>query len=845
MLADRLYNLDSFQEQYKNILILSASLTISGLEWKEEQQELEKKIIWNNVLSIGSVLCQSLNNEHLDAALRIVQTALVVNCLDEQKAAAIYILQQLTNIPAYDLAIKRNLINEDLITRLPLNLKFEINKTKIFNSININENIISLNRFQKEVYEKSLTNESLSISAPTSAGKSFILYQLLLDKISRVKNIIYVVPTRALVSQVENDLNDFILNYNIQDIIITSMPRIEEQSLHTIYVLTQERLHKLYIDNPDFQCDFLLVDEAHKIDNGNRGILLERKLEEIIEKNSSVEIYFSSPFTSNPELLLDIVKNKDKKESVNTEFISVNQNLIYVTQENRNTLKWNLELVTKIGRYNLGYIILENDKRPTSETKKVGYLAYALGSTNGGNIIYANGAAEAEDYAKIILGIQTENNRKNSSSKINELIKLVRKSIHSEYILSKLINSRISIHYGNLPLIIRQEIEKLFKSNEIDFLICTSTLLEGMNLPAKSIFIRRPKRGKKNPLNENDFWNLAGRAGRWGKEFSGNIFCIEPQRWEIQPNPNKKKQFITKALENLNKNEQEEFIGYIEKGSPRDIAEKKQNFDFAFNYYYSKFLSTKLNMNNTFEVKLDSLFSGISERIRISQSIIERNPGISPIAQQNLLEYFEGYKEDIKNLIPVYPEDENSYQEYITFISRIGKTISEFNPRLSPYRSRLILNWMKGRPLSLLIKDSIKYYEKKTRPKSVDAICREVMADIENFARFRFVKDSSCYIDILKYFLQEKEEYELLDSIPDISLWLEFGVSEETQISLLSLGLSRQSAIELSEIIPNSNLGKTECLNWVMNEDLINYEFSPIIIEEINNVKKKNRFRIS
>ncbi len=30
-------------------------------------------------------------------------------------------------------------------------------------------------------------------------------------------------------------------------------------------------------------------------------------------------------------------------------------------------------------------------------------------------------------------------------------------------------------------------------------------------------------------MEPHDFWNLAGRAGRWGNEFQGNIVCIDPQ----------------------------------------------------------------------------------------------------------------------------------------------------------------------------------------------------------------------------------------------------------------------------------------------------------------------------
>ena len=838
MLAEKLFSLESFREQYKDVMILSASLTIEKLIWVEDKTILESKINWNNLLGICSVLCQSNNSDHLEASLRISQTVLLVNSDEKQKAAAIYILIKLTNIPAYELAIKRDLINKDLIEKLPLKLKFEINQTKISNSISINKNIISINRFQKNVYEKSLLNDHLSISAPTSAGKSYILYQLLLDKLDTKNNILYIVPTRALISQVEKDINQFATQYKIKDLSITAVPRIES-STRTIYILTQERLHRLYIDNPDFKFDFILVDEAHKIDNDNRGILLERKLEEILVANPHVEIFFSSPFTSNPEILLDIIKTKKGKDIVNTEFVSVNQNLLYVTQEEGNTLKWNIDLITKNDKYFLGHILLAKDKRPVTETKKMGYLAWELGHSKGGSIVYANGAAEAENYAKIISAVYEEKGIINDSISVNDLIKLVKNYIHKDYILGKVLKNKVSIHYGNLPLLIREEIEKEFKDGKLDYLVCTATLLEGMNLPAKSIFIRKPLRGKGNPLNESDFWNLAGRAGRLGKEFSGNIFCIEPQLWTVKPNPDKKKQSITKALDDLSKNSYEDFIDFIKDGSPRNVAEKNQNFEFGFNYYYTKFLHNNLDASIKIEKELEPLLIEISKNIRVPLSIIERNPGISPIAQQELLEYFERYNKDIVRLIPLYPEDENSYKGYLELISRIGKTLADFHPGLSSYRSILILNWMRGQPLSKLIRDSIEYYKKKGDSRSIDTICREVMSEIENFARFRFVKESSCYVDILKYFLLKKGELELLENIPDLSLWLEFGVYEETQISLLALGLSRQSAITLSEQIPNSDFGKKQALEWLLATDLSNYDFSPIIISEIESMLAK------
>lgn len=38
--------------------------------------------------------------------------------------------------------------------------------------------------------------------------------------------------------------------------------------------------------------DILIVDEAHKIEDGNRGILLQQKIEDVVKANSSIKVFF-------------------------------------------------------------------------------------------------------------------------------------------------------------------------------------------------------------------------------------------------------------------------------------------------------------------------------------------------------------------------------------------------------------------------------------------------------------------------------------------------------------------------------------------------------------------------
>lgn len=155
MISDKIYNLSSFKRQYKAILNLSVSSTIESLIWKESKEDLLKQINWNNILGIASVLSYSDNSDHLDSALRISQTCLISDTTHVQKAGAIVILETLTNIPALKLAVKRGLIPDNYEENLPVPFKIQSNKIKISNSISVDDRIISLNRFQKKVYDSS------------------------------------------------------------------------------------------------------------------------------------------------------------------------------------------------------------------------------------------------------------------------------------------------------------------------------------------------------------------------------------------------------------------------------------------------------------------------------------------------------------------------------------------------------------------------------------------------------------------------------------------------------------------------------------------------------------------
>ena len=64
-------------------------------------------------------------------------------------------------------------------------------------------------------------------------------------------------------------------------------------------------------------------------------------------------------------------------------------------------------------------------------------------------------------------------------------------------------------------------------------------------------------------------------------------------------------------------------------------------------------------------------------------------------------------------------------------------------------------------------------------------------------------------------------------------LMLSFGASAQTQLSLMSLGLSRTSAILISELIADDKLDEEACLRWLEDRDLAILDLPVLVVQEI------------
>ncbi len=89
--------------------------------------------------------------------------------------------------------------------------------------INIGNNKFILTKFQMDIWNSMDSDKLIGISAPTSAGKSFVILLKLLDQLIRKHfDVIYIVPTLSLLNQVIEDFNKYIKKFKIKNCIISS-----------------------------------------------------------------------------------------------------------------------------------------------------------------------------------------------------------------------------------------------------------------------------------------------------------------------------------------------------------------------------------------------------------------------------------------------------------------------------------------------------------------------------------------------------------------------------------------------------------------------------------------------
>ncbi len=391
---------------------------------------------------------------------------------------------------------------------------------------------IYLTEQQKEMISifEDKNSESLAIIAPTSYGKSQLIVNCISNNIRL--NICILVPTKALLAQTKRRILNSTV-YETSRKIITHPDMFQETDNNFIAVLTQERLLRLLEKHKGLSFGIAIIDEAHNLfEDDSRNRLLATAIAVLNKRNDSISFKFLSPFLINSQNLEVVTTNYKITEKKISEFLKVDS-FYYIDFRKDKSLRQYEQFLDES-------MLVENKQYETD-------VDFITEKSNSKSIVYVNSPPKLEDFAIKLKGKFTTV----TSDKIMQACKEISDYLHEDYKLIDCLKHGVVYHHGSVPDIVKLYIENLFTTEEeLKFIVTSSTLLEGVNIPAEKLFLMDYRKGRRK-LTPSQFKNLSGRICRFSEIFNtqkGNLNLLLPEIFVILSDCMPKKANIKKFL---------------------------------------------------------------------------------------------------------------------------------------------------------------------------------------------------------------------------------------------------------------------------------------------------------
>lgn len=853
-IADRLSN-EILQENkyFENLMTKISRVAVNHLFNSSIEKYLptNKEVI--HALRFADILSSSTSSTARNLSFQIV-SALNSDFRDDP-AYQLYsqaVLSKLGNFPG----INYIAVRDQSRSKLPVEREVEKVYKKITHSVPGHEDFVFTDS-QFELFSVLKKSKFFSFSGPTSMGKSFIIKAFIRLSLENTppENIAIIVPTRALINQFALDLRAelgtdmkeksyrIITNSNVTELVTNTRQNY-------IFILTPERLLSYVSQNENPSLGYLFVDEAHKIadEKDARSVTAYAAIERTIKKYPNINLYFASPNVSNPEVFLKLF-NKPLENKFHTTESPVSQNIVFI------------DFVSKTVSHHVSDTSTQLETTVFDHYQSANNFIESVGA-NVSNIIYCNSKSvtlqkSLEFYESIT------NKRTNLDEPTNPVLRKasrkIKSFVHKDFYLAEFLEAGVAYHHGTLPQIIRNIIEDLYRNEHIKFMFCTSTLLEGVNMPAKNIFILTNKRNL-SPFKPIDFWNLAGRAGRLNKELFGNIYCIKEdektwdktdllfKRGEIELTPtvmsktDRNLQKIEKLLQNKTVSgtqEEQEILKYIANIICIDTMQIEAN-------YHSPLINKLIQANK--EKILEYAKSKVGN-IKVPLAILNANQSIDIQAQNKV---YTSLKK--KSIAPgnVKLPNKVDYESCLKVLQDFY-TLYEWENYEKGIRSKehlkyfavLMNQWISGKSLNQIINESINYQEQhassfyidhanvgpfnRNDKRHVNVLISNIIDDIEKKLRFTFEKYFNHYYLILVELLGEQNAGQ------NWALLLEYGTQNRMVIALQNLGYSRHTATYIFNnhrdclVVENEKLVSIDIEKLISRVDSDSIEFDEIV----------------
>ncbi len=416
----------------------------------------------------------------------------------------------------------------------------------------------------------------LFISAPTSGGKSLFAQLLITVHLAKEStSVCYIAPTRSLCREIKSSLESRFRFYGkpifekVSEEVPSDFFSLLDDEL-VVEVMTPERLSSLlHSDSKKFLEKFglFIFDEIHLVGEMGRGWTLEQDIayiqyatrglkHKIVAITAAIgnKIHFVEWLQNNGNSIkkfdsewrgprrinaicssevdwrsIEITRIRRPRKNTHREFFDLYSRLdIHIANSNKIQ---HLKTVAPVGKLVCDVDRAGNKTKNSSLStpfyKTLVPIIHNLGLS--GNVLVIT--PTRDDTVRLALAV-AEALDDVADSDILQLLNLVEIRFGKSYPLYTVLQKRVAFHNASLPHDIRALIEDEVRNQNIKYLVATTTMTEGVNLPVRSVVISSLGIYVGNDFREiitgSKLINAIGRAGRATKETEGIVVLANP-----------------------------------------------------------------------------------------------------------------------------------------------------------------------------------------------------------------------------------------------------------------------------------------------------------------------------
>ncbi|MDM7980191.1 MAG: DEAD/DEAH box helicase [Rhizobium sp.] len=408
-----------------------------------------------------------------------------------------------------------------------------------------------------------LRGASAVVQMPTSAGKTrateLIIRSAFLSDRTRLS--VVVAPFRSLCHDIRSDLAKA---FSGEDVSVTEatdsfqndLSLAEILGLRSVLIITPEKLLYVLRRSPEIaqHIGLIVYDEGHQFEGMSRGPtyeLLLTSLKLMLAPDTQV-VLISAVIGNAPTIARWLLGDETRvvggagllpttKSIAFASWQDLRGRLEYVVPENPDQREFWVPRV--IERTELDLKGREKKPRvfPESTGTDVGLYLGLFVVGNGSVAVFCGRKDTAANLCGRLVEVVARGGQfplpvdTSDAAEIAGIAALFRRQLGENSDAAQAAAMGVLAHHANVPQGLRLSIEHAMKEGLARFVVCTSTLAQGVNFPIKYLIITGVQQGQDRIL-VRDFHNLMGRAGRAGMHTEGSVIFSSPNVYDTKTN---------------------------------------------------------------------------------------------------------------------------------------------------------------------------------------------------------------------------------------------------------------------------------------------------------------------